>query len=140
MKTSSTRSLILGALCALFLTAGALDSKAQDAPFFTTGAQTLGLDPGGNTVLFQPYFREFTLDNFPYVYKYNFGYVYYLGNDATKPQSAYLYDFNSSEIFYTDSTLYPYFYSFTRKAFLYYFEGTSPRSFYNFGTSSVLFE
>ena len=139
MKTISTfRTMFLGAVCAVALTLGtAATSRAQDAPFFA-GATVVGTDANGFTVQSLPFFQQFTLDLFPYVYKYNFGYLYYLSTDSTGQSAAYFYDFTSQDIVYTTPTLYPYFYDFSKSTFLYYFEGSSPRTFYNFATSSYL--
>lgn len=137
MKITSLRAFALSAICAVALTFGAATSRAQDAPFFN-GAQYVGVDANGFTVEYLSTFNEFTRDLFPYVYKYDFGYLYYSGADASNTSACYFYDYNSTHFFYTSTTLYPYFYDFSLNSFIYYFEGSSPRTFYDFKTSSYI--
>ena len=133
------RKLVIGLFALLLACAAPLRAQAQSAAPFFDGGQFLGNDPGGNAVYYLPYFNTYTLEYFPYVYKYNFGYLYFLGNGGTSTD-LYVYDFTAREILYTKPGLYPYFYDFNRSAFLYYFEGSNPRVFYNFGTQQFLFE
>lgn len=127
---------LIVALAALLL-ASAAPLRAQSVvPFFDSG-QVVGTDAAGNQISYQQSFGYYTLDFFPYVYKYNnFGYLYYVGNNTST--EAYFYDFTERDFFYTNPSLYPYFYSFNLKTFLYYFEGTTPRTFYNFATSQFI--
>ena len=117
---------------------------ASAAPFFYERVLTffdsvsvVGTDANGNQISYQDSFGYYTLDFFPYVYKYNnFGYLLYVGGNTST--DAYFYDFTRGDTFYTNPSLYPYFYSFNLKSFLYYFEGTTPRTFYNFATQQFI--
>lgn len=95
-------------------------------------------------------YEAYYLDNFKYfayapdtaqyIYKFNFGFLYYFDTTQGNLSSneAYFYDFTSQDYFYTATNLYPYFYSFKLDSFLYYFEGSNPREFYEFKTSSFI--
>ena len=116
--------------------------KAQSAspgPFFE-GAQFLGFDGTGHETYYLRYFRTFTYDpgNATYVFKYNFGWLCYLGNSTPTSRDAYFYDSTSGDYFWTDSSTYPYFYSFGFNSFLYYYENSSPRAFYDFNTKQIV--
>ena len=117
-------------------------AKAQSSspgPFFDDET-FLGFDNGGNEAYYLQYFNTFTYDQADsnYVYKYNFGWLYYLGNSGPIVHDAYFYDFTSDDYFWTNTDEYPYFYSFNLGEFLYYFEGTSPREFYDFGNDQYI--
>ncbi len=132
---NSYKKLFLGLVGLLLLSAAPLRAQGV-VPFFSAG-QVVGSDANGNAISYQQSFGYYTLELFPYVYKYNnFGYLYYLGNSSST--EAYFYDFTQRDTFYTNPSLYPYFYSFNLKSFLYYFEGTTPRTFYNFATQSFI--
>ena len=129
------KSLIVG-FVGLFLASVAPMRAQSVVPFFDSGS-VVGTDANGNAISYQSSFGYYTLDFFPYVYKYNnFGYVYYAGNNTST--DAYFYDFTERDFFYTNPSLYPYFYSYNLKTFLYYFENTQPRTFYNFATSQFI--
>ena len=90
---------------------------------------------------FNFYFYPTSSDATPtYLYKDKFGFLYFFGPTGASLSSdeAYFYDFTSKDYFYTSSSLYPYFYSFNLGSFLYYFEGSNPRDFYEFKTSSFI--
>ena len=113
--------------------------SVSPGPFFDN-EQFLGYDDNGFEVYYLEYFREFTY--YPadtiYVFKYNFGWLCYLGGTTPTSQDAYFYDCTSGDYFWTDSADYPYFYSFTYDTFLYYYEDSSPRMFYDFGTQTIV--
>jgi hypothetical protein len=132
----NTYKKLLIALVGLFLASVAPVRAQSVVPFFNSGT-VVGNDANGNAISYQQSFGYYTLDFFPYVYKYNnFGYLYYLGNNTSS--EAYFLDFTTGDFFYTNPSLYPYFYSFNLKTFLYYFEGTTPRTFYNFSTQKFI--
>ena len=102
----------------------------------------VGQDNNFNPVYYLNYFSYYTYDpqDYHYVYKYNFGYLYYFsGTDGVEDTDAYFYDFVSDDYFYTSPSLYPYIYSFYFGSYLYYFEDSSPREFYNFRSGSYLY-
>ncbi len=105
----------------------------------------MGDDPNGYPVYYLSYFNTFTFtasDGEYYFYKYNFGWLYYLSGTANTvgpTTDAYLYDFATDDVFYTSSDLYPYFYSFNLDTWLYYFEGSSPREFYDYRMGNYLY-
>ena len=72
------------------------------------------------------------------MYKYDFGWLYYFGGTSTDTDDAYFYDFIEDDVLYTSPDEYPYFYSFNRDATLYYFEGSDPREFYDFGINDYI--
>ena len=99
-----------------------------------------GEDSNGDLIFYLDHFGVFTLDlnDFDYVYKLDFGWLYNFGGTTNTSDDVYLYDFKTNDVLYTAATLYPYFYSFNMDTFLYYFEGSSPRAFYNFSTDSYI--
>ena len=109
--------------------------------FFTP--QTFVADAGnGYSVYYLSYFNYYAYAGTTptYVYKFNFGFLYFfgpLGGDLSSDE-AYFYDFTAKDYFYTSANLYPYFYSFGRQTFLFYFEGSNPREFYDFNASSFI--
>ena len=107
---------------------------------FFSPASFLGDDADGNPVYYLDYFDTFTYDptDQDYVYKYDFGWLYNFGGTNSDSSDVYLYDFIQDDVLYTSSDLYPYFYSFNLSTFLYYFEGSSPREFYNFDTDMFI--
>ena len=136
-RTTLLLSLLL-ALVGLY----ASPVKAQSVspgPFFDA-EQFLGYDTTGHEVYYLQYFREFTYDpgNATYIYKYNFGWLCYLGSTTPTSRDAYLFDCNSGDYFWTDFSTYPYFYSFNLDTFLYYYEDSSPRMFYDFFLNRIV--
>ena len=134
-------TLFLSLLVAVLgLSASPLRAQSvSPGPFFD--AETfLGFDANGSEVYYLEYFREFTYDpsDATYVYKYDFGWLCYLGASSPTSQDAYFYDCTSDDYFWTDSSDYPYFYSFNLGTFLYYYENSSPRVFYDFGTGETI--
>ncbi len=130
------------ALIAL-VTVSASPLRAETSP--TTGTffspqQSLGTDADGYPVYYLDYFDTYTYDpsDDTYVYKYNFGWLYYFGGTTTDSNDAYFYDFVEDDVLYTSPDLYPYIYSFNLNTYLYYFEGSSPREFYDFATDDYL--
>ena len=109
-------------------------------PFFDSEI-FLGFDATGSEAYYLTYFREFTYlpGNATYVYKYDFGWLCYLGSTTPTSHDAYFYDCKTGDYLWLDSGSYPYFYSFNGNTFLYYFENSSPRQFYDFALSKVIF-
>lgn len=128
---------LLAALFALFLAAAAPATvRAVDPYFFDTSVSL------GNGVLYSQDFGYYNLDYYygsggGYVYKYDFGFLYYLGDDGR--DGDYFYDFEADDYFYTAGSLYPYIYSYDRGTFLYYFEGSNPREFYDYRIGEYIF-
>ena len=125
------RNKILPLLFVLFAL-GAAPLKAQDASpgAFFDPQVFVGDDYYGNPVYYLNYFQYFTYDEQDnlYVYKYNFGFLYYLGGTSSyNDDDAYFYDFTADDYFYTAPELYPYIYSFHLNTYLYYYENSSPR-------------
>ena len=111
----------------------AVDTPPPESTFFT-GASFLGDDADGSPVYYLSYFDTFTIDptDNDYVYKYSFGWLYNLGGTTDLSDDVYLYDFDTDDFLYTAEDLYPYFYSFNLNTYLFYYEGSEPREFYNF--------
>ena len=97
--------------------------------------------PNGNLFGYYAY-----LSDSAYIYHYDLGYEYVFdaadGNDGV-----YLYDFASSDFFYTSPVFpFPYLYDFNLGTVLYYFPDatnsghytSSPRYFYNFSTGAII--
>ncbi len=134
--------LLLTLLLALIgLSASPLQAQSVSPGPFFDGEQFLGYDANGYEVYYLESFREFTY--FPsdtiYVYKYGFGWLCYLGNSSPTSADAYFYDCTSGDYFWTDTATYPYFYDFFLDTFLYYYEGSSPREFYDFNTGEFVY-
>ena len=129
--------LALLALLAVYASPLRADTNPPNSTFFSP-ATYLGDDSDDNPVYYLDYFDTFTYDptDQTYVYKYNFGWLYDFGGSDTDATDVYLYDFVEDDVLYTSSDLYPYIYSFNLNTFLYYFEGSQPREFYNFDTDS----
>ncbi len=112
---------------------------------FFSSPTTLGTLSNGDSVYYLPYFNSYTYSGSASttpttLYKFNFGFLYFF-NPASGDLSsteAYFYDYTSGDFFYTSESLYPYFYSFNLGTFLYYFEGSNPRQFYNFKSSGFV--
>ena len=143
MKSSTNK--VLFALIAL-LAVYAAPLRAELTPpsqTFFSPQSPLGPDANGYPVYYLDYFGTYTYDpsDDTYVYKYDFGWLYYFGGsgDVSGNNDAYFYDFETDDVFYTSPSLYPYIYSFNLNTFLYYFEGSQPREFYDFGTDSYLY-
>ena len=115
-------------------------------PAFFTGETSLGENV---------YYLQFSNGNFfgyysflsdpSYLYHYDLGFEYVFdANDSNA--GVYLYDFASSDFFYTSPTFpFPYLYDFGLKSVLYYYPAASaghytsnPRTFYNFGTGQII--
>ena len=113
--------------------------SVSPGPFFDA-EQFLGDDANGFEVYYLEYFKEFTYipTNATYIYKYDFGWLCYLGNSSPTTDDAYFYDCATGDYFWTDSSTYPYFYSFNLDTFLYYYENSSPRVFYDFAEGQVI--
>ena len=96
--------------------------STQTAPFFN-GASALSDGffylqfPDGN--LFGYYNFNFT----PYLYHSDLGFEYPF-DAADGSGGIYLYDFKSSDFFYTSPALFPYLYDFNLNSFLYYYPDT----------------
>ena len=132
--------LLLVLLAVLGLSAAPLQAQSvAPGPFFDAES-FLGYDANGYEVYYLEYFKEFTYypANTIYVYKYNFGWLCYLGNSSPTSHDAYFYDSFSGDYFWTDSATYPYFYSFFLGTFLYYYEDSEPRQFYDFAASEII--
>ena len=113
--------------------------------FFTTQT-SLGDAGNGYSAYYLSYFNIYLYPSSEgatptYLYKDKFGFLYFLGpsGGSTSSDEAYFYDFTTKDYFYTSVSLYPYFYSFNLGSFLYYFESSNPREFYEFKTSSFIF-
>ena len=132
-------------LAALFLVVSGLYASPLQAqsvspgPFFDD-EEFLGYDANGYEVYYLSYFRDFTYApaDTRYIYKYKFGWLCYLGSTQPTSHDVYLYDTTSGDYFWTDSSTYPYFYSFGLQTFLYYYEGSSPRVFYDFAANKIV--
>ncbi len=97
------------------------------------------------------YYLQFPDNNLFGYYNYVSSSIFYhydLGYEAFIPGSAsdiYLYDFKSSQWWYTSSTLFPYLYDFSLNAWIYYFQDTknpghyttNPRYFVNLATQAI---
>ena len=135
--------LLLALAAALVIHAAPLPAAPgpTQSNFFTP--QTFVGDAGnGYSVYYLNYFSyyAYTGSTPTYVYKFNFGFLYFfgpLGGDVSSDE-AYFYDFTAKDYFYTSADLYPYFYSFGRQTFLYYFEGSNPREFYDFNAQGFI--
>ncbi len=125
--------LVLFALLAVAASPLRADDTPPDTTFFA-GASFVADDADGNPVYYLDDFNTFTYDptDNNYVYKYDFGWLYNFGGTTDDSDDVYLYDFATDDVFYTASDLYPYIYSFNLDTYLYYYEGSSPREFYNF--------
>ena len=140
MRPPKTTLLLALLLAAFGLFAAPLRAQSVSPGPFFDDETFLGYDANGYEVYFLEYFRDFTY--YPadtiYVYKYGFGWLYYLGNSSPTSHDAYFYDSTSGDYFWTDSGNYPYFYSFNLGTFLYYYENSSPREFYDFGAGRII--
>lgn len=128
------------ALCAVHATPVRAETGPVKTTFFTP-EEDRGLDANNNRVFYLSYFDIYTRvpDGSPYIYKYDFGFLYYFGTDGPSDNTdAYFYDFTAGDVLYTTPGLYPYFYSFNLDSFLYYLEGSQPRTFYEFNTDSYI--
>ena len=109
--------------------------------FFTP--QTFVGDAGnGYSVYYLSYFNLYTYSGTipTNLYKFNFGFLYFLGpvSGDLSSDEAYFYDYTAQDYLYTTASLYPYFYSFNRRTFLYYFEDSNPREFYDFNAQGFI--
>ncbi len=141
---TAPRNKLLVLLLALFAIYAA-PLHAQDVPppgAFFDPQDYLGQDSDDYPVYYLSYFDTYTYDltDSTYVYKYNFGWLYYFGGtNGVEDTDAYFYDFAEDDVFYTSPDLYPYIYSFNKDTYLYYYEGSDPREFYDFATDGYLF-
>jgi hypothetical protein len=109
-------------------------------PFFT------GQAPLGNNVYYlaadaNHVFGYYSLLNYPYIYRYDMGWEYYIdANNAA--HGAYFYDFLNSAFYYTEPGVFPYIYDFNVNAWMWYEPDASndgnytsnPRWFLNLST------
>ena len=134
--------LLLALVALVTIAASPLKAVVQPQPtnFFTS--QVFVADVGnGYQAYYLDFFKYYAYqpDEMEYIYKFNFGFLYYFSPGSNlSTNEAYFYDFTAQDYFYTTTELYPYFYSFNRSTFLYYFEGSSPREFYDFNASSFI--
>lgn len=128
-------------IAALFLYLEASPRAMAGDPFFFQNQVDLG---GG--VFYSDHFGYYNLDYYGggqnYIYKYDFGYLYYLGDDGG--DGDYFYDYATDDYFYTSASLYhyndyAYIYSYNLGTYLFYFEGSNPREFYNYSTGQYIF-
>ncbi len=142
MNTPRTRLFFA---LAVLVTVAASPLKAAITPprptnFFTP--QVFVGDVGnGYEAYYLDYFKYYAYqpEEAEYIYKFNFGFLYYFSPGSTlSTDEAYFYDFTSKDYFYTSAGLYPYLYSFNRNTFLYYFEGSNPREFYDFNAGGFI--
>lgn len=135
---------LLAATLALLLVGASHAPRAQAIdPFFFQDQVNLG-----NDVYYSPdfgyYYLGFYFGGQNYIFKYGFGYIYYLGDDGG--DGDYFYDFEARDTLYTNDRLYDYdtvtyFYSFNLRTFLYYYEDLDDRDrrdFYDFSTRSFI--
>jgi uncharacterized protein (TIGR03437 family) len=150
--TGSTVTVIGAGTCSItatqpgsaaYLAAAPVTQTFAAAPAFFTGEVNLGSGV---------YYLQFPDNNLFGYYNFVTGAIYYhydMGYEAFIPGSAadiYLFDFASGHWFYTSSTLFPYLYDFTLKAWLYYLPDTknpghytsNPRYFSNLTTGKIL--
>lgn len=132
------KKLLVGLIALLFACIAPLSAKAVDPAFFSDSVDL------GNGVYYSDHFGYYNLDYYSqgYIYKYNFGYLYYLGDDGG--DGDYYYDFTADDYFYTSLSLYQYndyayIYSFNRRTYLFYFEGSDPREFYDYALGQYIF-
>ena len=113
--------------------------SVSPGPFFDD-EEFLGFDVNNYPVYYLEYFNEFTYlpGNSNYIYKYDFGWLCYLGSTEPTTTDVYVYDCTSGDYFWTDPAAYPSFYSFKLGTFLYYYEGSSPRVFFDFYENRVI--
>ena len=121
--------------------------SASSHPAFFDGEAALGSGvyylafSNGNVFGYYAY-----LSDSAYIYHYDLGYEYVF-DAADGNNGLYLYDFASSDFFYTSPTFpFPYLYDFNLNTVLYYFPDStnpghytsSPRYFYNFNTGAII--
>ncbi len=138
-----TNKLLLALIALLAVYAAPLRAELTppSATFFSP-QYYLGDDANDYPVYYLDYFDTYTYDlsDSTYVYKYNFGWLYYFGGSGPSGNDdAYFYDYEADDVFYTSPDLYPYIYSFNLDTYLYYFEGSEPREFYDFSTDAYLY-
>ena len=140
MRPRKTTLFLAFLLAVLGLSAAPLRAQSVSPGPFFDDEEFLGFDATGHEAYYLEYFREFTYDpaNSIYVYKYNFGWLCYLGNSSPTTRDAYFFDSTSGDYLWTDSADYPYFFDFNLNTFLYYYEDTSPRLFYDFALGKII--
>ncbi len=140
--SSHRNRLFLALLALLAVYASPLRASSTNPPTsgFFGPESVLGPDEDGNTVYYLSYFDTYTFDptDNSYFYKYNFGWLYDFGGTTSDSDDIYFYDFVEDDVMYTSPDLYPYIYSFNLNTYLYYFEGSDPREFYNFDTDQYI--
>ena len=62
----------------------------------------------------------------------------YVTDAADQVGGVYFYDVTSGHTWYTSPSLYPYLYDFSFGSYIYYFEGSQPREFYNLTTGTYV--
>ena len=139
MRPRNTLFLVL-LLAVLGLSASPLRAQSVSPGPFFDDETFLGFDANGYEVYYLEYFQDFTYfpANTNYIYKYSFGWLIYLGGSSPTSRDAYFYDSSTGDYFWTDSADYPYFYSFNLGTFLYYYENSTPRAFYEFGPNVII--
>lgn len=141
--TTPRAKLLLVLLAMVTATVAPLKAVGTPQPTNFFSPQVYVGDAGnGYTVYYLDYFQYYAYppDTQQYIYKFNFGFLYYFNEaDSVSSDEAYFYDFTANDYFYTSAELYPYIYSFNRQTFLYYFEGSNPREFYDFNASSFIY-
>lgn len=140
--TSPHKKLLLALLTLIVVYASPVRAQNPSPGAFFDQQVYVGPDSNYNSVYYLDYFSYYNYypGDYHYVYKYNFGYLYYFGGtDGVEDTDAYFYDFTEDDYFYTSPQLYPYIYSFFLDTYLYYFEDSSPREFYNFDTDRFIY-
>jgi hypothetical protein len=131
--------ILLGLALALFTFAA--PSRAQEpAPFFFSTQVFVG-----NSVFYSPDFGYYNWVNYPWIYKFGFGWLWYGGNDASG--GSFLYDWLTGGFFWTNAQVYEYpqaayFYSYNLGTWLYYYEDSDDnnrRTFYNYATGMWIY-
>ena len=132
------KQIAAGLLLLLLASFAPLTAKAVDPVFFSDAVYL------GNGVYYSDHFGYYSLDYYAqgYIYKFDFGFLYYLGDDGE--DGDYYYDFTADDYFYTTYSeymydQYAYLYSFNRGTYLYYFEGSQPREFYDYAQHQYIY-
>ena len=82
---------------------------------------------------FSDWFGSFNVDFFPWIFHSQHGWAFVF--EESSAENIFFYDLGSLRWFFTASTQYPNMYSFTRNAWVFYFEDTfAPREFVDLQT------